>query len=72
MLVNLELKGLTELKNQLSASLIISALIIGSSLAILSNSGPKMWDTSAIGLFGFLLSAVLGFYIVIKYVLLDK
>ena len=70
--VNLELKGLTELKNQLSASLIISALIIGSSLAILSNSGPKMWDTSAIGLFGFLLSAVLGFYIVIKYVLLDK
>ena len=47
-------------------------LIIGSSLAILSNSGPKMWDTSAIGLFGFLLSAVLGFYIVIKYVLLDK
>ena len=70
--VNLELKGLTELKNQLSASLIISALIIGSSLAILSNSGPKMWDTSAIGLFGFLLSAVLGFYIVIKYVILDK
>ena len=70
--VNLELAGLTELKNQLSASLIISALIIGSSLAILSNSGPKMWDTSAIGLFGFLLSAVLGFYIVIKYVILDK
>ena len=70
--VNLELKGLTELKNQLSASLIISALIIGSSLAILSNSGPKMWDTSAIGLFGFLLSAVLGFYIVFKYILLDK
>ena len=70
--VNLELAGLTELKNQLSASLIISALIIGSSLAILSNSGPKMWDTSAIGLFGFLLSAVLGFYIVFKYILLDK
>ena len=70
--VNLELAGLTELKNQLSASLIISALIIGSSLAILSNSGPKMWDTSAIGLFGFLLSAVLGFYIVFKYIILDK
>ena len=70
--VNLELKGLTELKNQLSASLIISALIIGSSLAILSNSGPKMWDISVIGLFGFLLSAILGFYIVIKYVLLDN
>ena len=70
--VNLELAGLTELKNQLSASLIISALIIGSSLAILSNTGPKMWDISVIGLFGFLLSAVLGFYIVIKYVILDK
>ncbi len=70
--VNLELKGLAELKNQLSASLIISALIIGSSLAILSDSGPKMWDISVIGLFGFLLSAVLGFYIVLKYVIFDR
>ena len=70
--VNLELEGLTELKNQISASLVISALIIGSSLAILANSGPKVFEISAIGFFGFLLSAILGFYIVIKYVILDK
>ena len=70
--VNLNHTGLNELKNQLSASLIISALIIGSSLAILADKGPRMWDVSAIGLFGFILSAALGLYIVFKYVILDE
>ncbi|WP_458406464.1 ABC1 kinase family protein [Methanobrevibacter sp.] len=70
--VNLELKGLTELKNQLSAALIVAALIVGSSLAILADKGPKMWDISIIGLYGFVLSAIIGFYIVLKYVIFDK
>ena len=70
--VNLDLAGLTELKNQLSAALIISALIIGSSLAILADKGPKMFEISAIGFWGFVISAVLGLYIVIKYVILDR
>ena len=70
--VNLELAGLTELKNQISVSLIISALLIGSSLAILADKGPKMWDISVIGLWGFLISGILGLYVILKYIVFDK
>ncbi|MBO7443737.1 MAG: AarF/ABC1/UbiB kinase family protein [Methanobrevibacter sp.] len=70
--VNLELDGLTELKNQISVSLIISALLIGSSLAILADKGPKMWDISVIGLWGFLISGILGLYVILKYIVFDK
>ena len=70
--VNLELAGLTELKNQISVSLIISALLIGSSLAILADKGPKMWDISVIGLWGFVISGVLGLYVILKYIVFDK
>ncbi|MBQ2612324.1 MAG: AarF/ABC1/UbiB kinase family protein [Methanobrevibacter sp.] len=67
--INMKHEGLNELKNQMSASLIIAALIIGSSLTILADSGPKIMDISAIGFFGFAFSAILGAYIVIKYVI---
>jgi ubiquinone biosynthesis protein len=60
---------LNEFKNQLSASLIISSLVIGSSLAILADSGPQIWDISAVGFIGFAISAILGIYIVVKYVI---
>ena len=65
--VNLNHTGLDELKNQLSVSLIVSALIIGSSLAIVADKGPRIFDISAIGFIGFVFSAILGAYIVLKY-----
>ncbi len=60
--------GLDDLKNQLSISLIVSALIVGSSIAIMADKGPKIWDISAIGFIGFVFSAVLGAYLVLKYI----
>lgn len=70
---NLEIKmkheGINELRNQLTAGLIISALIIGSSLAILADNGPQIFDISAVGFLGFTFSAILGAYIVVKYVI---
>ncbi|WP_461462643.1 ABC1 kinase family protein [Methanobrevibacter sp.] len=66
---NIKVEHLNELKNQISASMIISALIVGSSLAILADNGPKIYDISAIGLVGFLFSAIIGAYIVVKYVI---
>ena len=65
--VNLKHSQISDITNQLSVSLILSALIIGSSLAILSDKGPKIVDVPAIGLVGFIFSAVLGAYLVIKY-----
>ena len=70
--VNLNIAGLDALKTQLSVSLVVAALIIGSSLAILADKGPKMFEISVIGLWGFVLSAILGFYIIGKYIIHDK
>ncbi|WP_406536383.1 ABC1 kinase family protein [Methanobrevibacter sp.] len=66
--LNMNHTGLDDLKNQLSISLIISALLIGSSIAILADKGPKVWDISAIGFIGFVFSALLGAYLVITYI----
>ena len=66
--LNMNHTGLDDLKNQLSISIIIAALLIGSSIAILADKGPKIGDISAIGFIGFLFSAILGGYLVIKYI----
>lgn len=66
--LNMNHTGLDDLKDQLSIALIVSALLVGSSIAILADKGPKVWDISAIGFFGFLFSAILGAYLVIKYI----
>ena len=47
--------------NRVSFSLIISALIIGSALIVLSGRGPILWDFPVFGILGFLLAGVLGF-----------
>lgn len=65
--VKLKHEEISQLTNQLSVSLIISSLIIGSSLAIMAGGGPKIWDISAIGLIGFVFSAVLGAFLIIEY-----
>ena len=62
--INLNHTGLDSFKNQISVSLIISALIIGSSLAILADKGPKIFEISSIGFIGFLISVILGLYVV--------
>ena len=60
---------ISQITNQLSVSLILSSMIIGSSLAIIGGAGPKIWDISAIGLIGFVFSAVLGAFLVIEYMI---
>lgn len=67
--VKLKHEGMSELSNQLSISLILSAMIVGSSLAILADKGPKLFDMPIIGLVGFVFSAVLGAYLVIQYMI---
>ena len=65
--LNMNHTGLDDLKDQISIALIISALLIGSSIAILADKGPKIWDISAIGFIGFAVSAILAVYLVIHY-----
>lgn len=63
--VKIKIDGLKELKDQLSISIILAALLIGSSLTILANSGPKLFGISAIGFIGFVFSAILAAGIII-------
>ena len=63
--VELKIKDLTFLINQLSISIIIAALLIGSSLVIMSGGGYKILDIPVLGLIGFSISLILGLWIVL-------
>lgn len=52
--------------NRLVFALIVSSLIIGSSLVINANVGPKLYGISVMGLLGFLAAAFMGFWLLIS------
>lgn len=51
--------------NRIAIGLIIAALIIGSSLIVLSGAGPKLFGLPAFGLVGFTAAFILGFFLVL-------
>ncbi|MFH0810060.1 MAG: AarF/ABC1/UbiB kinase family protein [Pseudomonadota bacterium] len=69
---NFEHRGLERLtdemdrsSNRISFSMIISALIVGSSIVVQTHAGPKLWGFPLLGLVGFLFAAFLGFWLAI-------
>ena len=52
--------------NRLTVGIIIGSLLIGSSLIITTGIGPLLWGFPAIGIVGFLVSGLLGLYMVIS------
>ncbi len=71
--LNLEHLGIEKLSrdidkssNRLSFSLIIAALIIGSSLIIREGSGPTIFDYPAFGIIGYSLASILGIWLIIS------
>lgn len=52
--------------NRLTVGIIIGSLLIGSSLIITTGVKPLLWGYPAIGILGFLVSGMLGMYIVIS------
>jgi ubiquinone biosynthesis protein len=70
--VNFQHRGLEELDdsiessaNKITLAVIIAALVIGSSLIITTGIPPKLFGYPAIGIVGYLLSALLGIWVVI-------
>jgi len=63
-LVNL-ITGLNKTGNRLSFSLIISALIIGSSLIVHNGKGPQIFDLSIFGIVGYLVATFFGLWLAI-------
>jgi ubiquinone biosynthesis protein len=65
--IEFEHQGLTKFiaemdksSNRISFSLVISALIIGSSLIIMANRGPMVYDFPVLGILGFVFAGILG------------
>jgi ubiquinone biosynthesis protein len=52
--------------NRLTIGVIIGSLVIGSSLIITTGVGPLLWGFPTIGILGFLISGLLGIYIVVS------
>ncbi|SDA51305.1 ABC1 kinase family protein [Methanobrevibacter millerae] len=69
--LNLKLEWLMEVAKQITIAIIIAAVIVGSSIAIFADRGPKLFDISIIGLIGFVFSAALGIYLVIQYLMME-
>jgi len=59
-------KSLDNVSNRLSFSIIVASLIIGSSMIITTGVKPLIFGYPAIGLVGYLISAVLGLVVVIS------
>jgi ubiquinone biosynthesis protein len=67
---NLEnpINSLNKMINRLVSSLIISSMIIGSALILSSNTGPKIYGMSFIGVTGFIIAALFGFWLLISII----
>jgi ubiquinone biosynthesis protein len=51
--------------NRLSFAVVVAALIIGSSLIIRSNVPPMWGDVSVVGIVGYLLAGLMGFWLLV-------
>lgn len=70
--INLELRGLTQLitdldksSNRLSFSMLISALIVGSSLIMQVEKGPQVMGFPVLGFLGYTIAGVLGLWLAV-------
>jgi len=73
LVIDLEHKGLnrfiTEMdtvSNRISVSLIISALIVGSSVIMLTGKGPLLFEFPILGVVGFVIAGFLGLFLVLS------
>ena len=65
--VNIEVKHISEIANQLSLAIIIAALLVGSSLVMLIDVGPRFYEMPVLGFIGFTISLALGVFTVLRY-----
>ena len=65
--VTIDIKHISELANQLSLAIIIAALLVGSSLVMLIDVGPRFYEMPLLGFVGFTISLVLGVFTVVRY-----
>jgi ubiquinone biosynthesis protein len=52
--------------NRLAFAIVLASLIIGSSLIVLSGVPPKWYDIPIIGLAGFMVAGIMGFWLLVS------
>lgn len=57
---------LNRMVNRLIFAIIVSSMIMGSSLILNTNLGPKVYNISLIGISGYVIAAVMGFWLIIS------
>ncbi len=57
-----------KISNRIAFSIVLSALIIGSSLIVLSQIPPKWYDVPVIGIVGFLVAGLMGFWLLVSMI----
>ena len=60
--------ALDKISNRIAFAIVLAAQIIGSSLIILSDIPPKWHDIPIIGLAGFLIAGVMGFWLLVSII----
>lgn len=63
---------LEDIASRLTVAIIIAAMVIGSSLIVTANAGPTLLGYPALGVFGYLISALLGLWIVVNILRSNK
>ncbi|WP_129600570.1 ABC1 kinase family protein [Anaerophilus nitritogenes] len=66
------IRELSKMANRIVFALIISSIVVGSSLVITANVGPKIYDMSFFGLIGYLSAAIMGIYLLIMILRNEK
>ncbi len=59
-------RKMDEVSNRLAISILLASLILGSSLLILADMPPYIWNVPALGFFGFLISGLLSLRLVVS------
>ncbi|MFZ5584515.1 MAG: ABC1 kinase family protein [Thermodesulfobacteriota bacterium] len=57
-------RAIEESSNRVAVGLIVAALIVGSSMIVTTGVEPKLWGLPALGVIGYLISAVVGLWLV--------
>lgn len=57
-----------KISNRIAFAIVVAALIVGSSLMVLSHIPPQWYDIPVVGLAGFLAAGVLGFWLLVSIV----
>ena len=65
--IHIQVDQISEITNQISLAIIIAALVIGSSLVMLIDVGPRLFEMPVLGFVGFTISLALGIFTVLRY-----